>query len=238
MPSLFSSSKNLVCCMFVIALASVFSGCASYFITPKNEATFIKGIQVLHSAKPNSKVQAEFAQKDLQDGVVVVYISAELLNGKPLIFSTDDISANFEGKALRVYHYDRLKNSELNFIDILQRYNIPTPTPSVQQNNFYNISPLYYYGYQGFLFYPPMMSPFFSQSPSSIAYMQEKRGALKVFLMNYLRESTLKPNSKAQGGFVAIAKKGINKNGILELKITLNDETHIFHFKIKKRGNI
>lgn len=223
---------------FVIFVAIFFGGCASYFITPKGEVVFEKGVQILRSAKPLSKVQAELAQKDLQDNVVVVHISAELLGGKPLIFGTEAISARFEGKPLRIYSYDKLRNSELNFIDILQFYNIPTPTPSVQQNNFYNISPLYYYGYQGFLFYPPMMSPFFSQSPSSIAYMQEKRGALKVFLMNYLRESSLKPNARAQGGFVAIAKKGINKNGILELKVQIGDEEHTFYFRIKKRKNI
>ena len=223
---------------FVIFVAIFFGGCASYFITPKGEVVFEKGVQILRSAKPLSKVQAELAQKDLQDKVIVVHISAELLGGKPLIFGTEVVSARFEGNPLRVYSYDKLRNSELNFIDILQFYNIPTPTPTVQQNNFYNISPLYYYGYQGFLFYPPMMSPFFSQSPSSIAYMQEKHGALKVFLMNYLRESSLKPNAKAQGGFVAIAKKGINKNGILELKVQIGSEEHAFYFRIKKRKNI
>lgn len=215
-----------------------FSGCANYFITPKGEATFIKGVQVLYSQKQFSKAQAEIAQKNLQDNVLVLYVGAELLSGKPLLFSTDSISARFEGQPLKIYSYDKLRNSELNFIDILQLYNIPTPTPNVQQQNFYNISPMYYYGYGGFLFSPPMMSPFFSQSPTSIAYMQEKRGALKVFLMNYLRESSLKPNGKAQGGFIAIAKKGINKNGILEVKIQIANEEHIFYFKIRKMKTI
>lgn len=260
--SIFSA---LVPLAFLPIFALLFSACAKFYIAPKGEVSYSRGVQILHSSLPHSKVQVELAQKMLSSSTIVFYISAQMTNtGAPnplgaqnqapkslaqsgdeanitpnvpsasdVLFSARDVSAKFDGVFLRVFTYEQLLRSEYDFIDILQDFNIPTPTPSINTQNFYNISPLYYSAYPGFMYNAPMYSPFFIESPSSIAFAQEKRGALKVLLINYLRESSLSA-SAARGGFVAIAKKGIKQDGTLELIVRVGSDEHRFYFDVKK----
>ncbi|OHU81764.1 hypothetical protein BKN38_08405 [Helicobacter sp. CLO-3] len=264
---------------FLPIFALLFGACAKFYIAPKGEVSYSRGVQILHSSLPHSKVQVELAQKMLSSSTIVFYISAQMTGtGAPspldsqnqaskslapnqlgaqnqaskslaqsgdeanitpapdtsgILFSARDVSAKFDGAFLRVFTYEQLLRSEYDFIDILQDFNIPTPTPSINTQNFYNISPLYYAAYPGFMYSAPMYSPFFVESPSSIAFAQEKRGALKVLLINYLRESSLS-TSAARGGFVAVAKKGIKHDGTLELIVRVGSDEHRFYFDVKK----
>lgn len=203
--------------------------------------SYQKGVQILRSRLVDSSVQVELGQKDIAHSVIVLYISAQLTpsvaqkhSAQSLLFSPANISAHIGGVALEVVDYDRLRKGDYDFIEILQDFNIPTPTPSVNaQMVHYNISPFYYVASPGFLYFPLMASPFMIENPSTIAYAQEKRGALKVLLMNALRESSLS-SDKAQGGFVVIKDKGIKHNDIMIVEVRIVGEVHRFAFRLEK----
>lgn len=236
---------GMACGIFALGLG----GCASFSIAPakspsdttQGEVAYKKGVQILRSALPHSKVQVELAQQSIANDTIVLYISAQLAGDLPqgeldklAPFSTTHVRASFGELPLQVLSYEKLRKSDYDFIDILQDFNIPTPTPSSNpQTTFYNISPFYYMMDPAFLFYMPMASPFVIENASSVAYAQEKRGALKVLLMNYLRESSLS-TKEAQGGFVAIRRAGIRESGILHLEVHIGQDVHSFSFAITK----
>lgn len=226
------------------------SGCASFSIqatkspadTLQDEVLYKKGVQILHSTLPHSKVQVEHAQKHIAHDIIVLYISAQLIgdmsdlreDSDRLVFTPANVRASFGDLPLQVLDYEKLRKSDYDFIDILQDFNIPTPTPSANaQTTYYNISPFYYMMDPAFLFYMPMASPFVIENASSVAYTQEKRGALKVLLMNYLRESTLS-TKEAHGGFIAIKRAGIKESGTLHLEVQIGKDTHRFSFAVVK----
>lgn len=247
-----NSLKSLRAMMgaILLCLAGIYSsGCASFSIqaskspadTLQDEVRYKKGVQILHSTLPHSKVQVEHAQKHITHDTIVFYISAQLVgNGnlqgdsKQLVFTPANVRASFDDLPLQVLGYEKLRKSDYDFIDVLQDFNIPTPTPSTNsQTTYYNISPFYYMMDPVFAFYMPMASPFVIENASSVAYTQEKRGALKVLLMNYLRESTLS-TKEARGGFIAIKRAGIKESGTLRLEVQIGKDTHRFSFAVVK----
>lgn len=226
--------KNIFVAMVFGALfGGLLAGCAKFEILPQNITLYSKGVKIIQSQKQDSKVQLEIAQRDTLDDLLVFYVSAQLNSPKAILFSTDNVRASFDNQALKIYTYEEIAESDYNFIDILQDYNIPTPTPSAGSSMAYNIAPFYYYAYPGFMYFSPMLSPFYINNSQDIAFRQEKRGALKVLLMNYLRESTLSHEISAQGGFVAISKKQIKKDGLLKLEVQINHDIHTFAIDMK-----
>ncbi|WP_034577803.1 hypothetical protein [Helicobacter canis] len=226
------------CARFGITAQSKLESSADIKGLTQGDISYQKGVQILRSKLTHSSVQVELAQKDIAHNVIVLYISAQLArepaSASAQVFSPAHIRAFVDDVALEILDYERLRKSDYDFIDILQDFNIPTPTPSVNtQMAHYNISPFYYVASPGFLYFPLMASPFMIESPSSIAYAQEKRGALKVLLINALRESSLS-STKAQGGFVVIRAKGIKDSGTMIVEVRIANEAHKFAFRLEK----
>ena len=231
--------KWLYCVLFVLLFS--LNACSSLFISPQGEVTYARGVQILHSSLPHSKVQVELAQKTLKYDTLVFYISAQIAQQSPknapqqssnFVLSTQCVQAFFENTPLKIFTYEDLLHQYFDFIGILQDFNIPTPTPRIDTQTVFNVMPFYYMPNPGVLYYAPIYSPFFTLDPANVAYSQERRGALKVFLINYLRESTLSLESGAQGGFIALSKSRIKNSGTLELEVHIQEDIHRFYFDI------
>ncbi|PAF48628.1 hypothetical protein BKH41_04975 [Helicobacter sp. 12S02232-10] len=209
-------------------------GCASYNIIPQNIDRYDKGVEIIDSTQPDSKVQIEISQHrlgGLSNPPLVIYIGAQILKGEDVLFDTTNLKASQNGQNLQVLTYRQILDSNYDFTDILQEFSIPTPTTAVNTNI---ITPIFYYGRGGFLAYNMLFNPFIIDDMQAQQMMQEQRQARKIMAANYLRKTTLSIEGKAKGGFVAISPKYI-KAGMIRLKITLKNETHQFDINIQKR---
>ncbi|PAF43947.1 hypothetical protein [Helicobacter sp. 11S02596-1] len=220
---------------FALLIAFFLAGCATYNVVPQNIARYDKGIEILDSAQPNSKVQLEISQNKLgglSNPPFVFYLGAQILKGPDILLDTSNLSASQNGKNLDILTYPQILESNEDFSDVLQDFGIPTPPAPISNTNI--ITPLFYYGRGGFLAYNMMFSPFIISDFSSQQMMQEQRQARKIMAANYLRKTTLSVDGKAKGGFVAISPKNI-KAGTMVLKVILGDEVHYFHINIEKK---
>ncbi|BDQ28205.1 hypothetical protein [Helicobacter ailurogastricus] len=224
-------TKSISC---ILAL-SLLTGCVTYQVKPEKVTSYNNGIQVLTSAKPNSKVQIEVAQrklKGLDNPPLVIYVGAQILSGGPLNFDTSNISASEGGNVLSVLSFQAMMKSSYDFEPVLQKFNIATPNSNIVEDG---IGPsMFYYGQGSFLAYDMMFGmPFMMMDDvQTQEIMQEERQAFKIMAINYLKRSTLKPNGKAKGGFVVIDPKPI-KPGTLVVKVNLHNEIHTFKIDIQ-----
>ncbi|WP_121020881.1 hypothetical protein [Helicobacter vulpis] len=211
------------------------AGCAKLSITPEQVSRYNNGVQVLTSSQPNSKVQVEVAQKQLKgldDPPLVLYVGAELTGGSPLDFDSSHISVSEGQRNLPVLSFKQMLKSSYDFDPVLQKFNIAVPSTPITGDNI--PSPMFYYGQGAFLAYDMMMGvPFMMMDDAQTqAIMQDERQAFKIMAINYLRKSTLKPNSKARGGFVVVDPKHITA-GTLVVRVALNNEVHTFKIDVK-----
>lgn len=212
-----------------------FYGCASYNVLPQNITRYDKGVKILDSQKASSKVQIEVAQNTLggfKDTPLVVYVGAEITSGNDVVFDTDNITVKEQNSALPVLTYEQLLTSKFDFTRILEDFGIPTPTPTVINNNI--ISPFFYFGRGGFLAYGPFFYPFLFDNSQNQQLIQEQIQSRKIMGANYLRKTTLSIKSKAKGGFIAIDPKNI-KPGVITLNVILDKDTHTFNLDITKK---
>ncbi|PAF47383.1 hypothetical protein BKH46_04705 [Helicobacter sp. 12S02634-8] len=218
----------------ILLLLFAITGCASYTITPQNITRYDKGVEILDSIKPSSKVQIEISQSHL-GGIshppLVVYVGAQILEGNEVILDTDNISASQNNQPLPILTYAQILKSSYDFSDILQDFGIPTPPSSVSTTNI--ITPIFYYGRGGFLAYNMLFNPFLIDDSQTQQMIQEQREARKIMATNYLRKTTLSVEIKAKGGFIAIDTKKIH-TGTLELKVSLGKDVHRFDINIQK----
>ncbi len=188
----------------LVAIALLISGCASYKITPEHVTSYNNGIQVMTSTQARSKVQLEIAQsklKGLNESPLVLYVAAQVLEGKPVVFSRKAISVSINQTSLPVLSLRQVMKSSFDFEGILQSFNISVPTAPIDNINMIT-PPMFYYGQGSFLAYNGMMyggmgmyGPGFGMmmmdDVEEQEVMQESRQALKILAINYLKKTPL-----------------------------------------------
>ncbi|PAF42310.1 hypothetical protein [Helicobacter sp. 11S03491-1] len=220
--------------ILLAGIALLFVSCARYNVIPENIARYDKGVEILESGHPDSKVQIEISQNTLgglKNPPLVIYIGAQILQGPDIILDTHNLSATQNGSKLMILTYREILNSNYDFTSILQDFGIPTPGVSSNTNI---MAPIFYFGRGGFLVYNMFLNPFIIDNIQSQQTFQEQREARKIMATNYLRKSTLSVVGKAKGGFIVISPKGI-KPGTIKLEVLITKQPHIFNIDIRKR---
>lgn len=219
--------------MFFAFIALLMVSCASYSVVPENITSYDKGVDILSASQGDSKVQIEVAQRKLggiRKSPLVIYVGAQILSGKEIIFDTTNLSATQNQNKLEILTYDQILDSSYDFTPILQDFGIPTPAVSGNTNIY---APMLYFGRGAFLAYGMFFSPFFVDNVQNQQIIAEQAQARKIMATNYLRKSTLSVESKAKGGFIAIRPNDI-KTGTIELKVFIREKPYIFKIDIAK----
>lgn len=210
-----------------------FVGCAGFKVLPESKYEVNNGIYLMESKKDSSKVGIALAQDDTRDQVLALYVTIESNNKE--IFNIDSINAKFQesksnkAETIKIYTYNELRRKDIDFIDILQDFRIPTPTPNVNYTQTRTFSAVPFFYSTGFVGFMPFMGPTMVDDSNEIAYRTERRSAQKVFLLHYLRESNM--GKTPIGGFIALKK--IKKQGTLKVAVKIQNDEHIFYINIK-----
>lgn len=231
-----------ICCLLCL-----FNACSTYKIralpSDSLEQSFVDGIEVFVSQKPNSYVRFEIAQNSIggfDDVPFVVYVVASILSksgdGESVVFDIANVSAVQDNKTVPILTPEQIKNSHLDFGKAIESFGIATsPNPYIAPST--TISPMYpillYRGYPGFFAYDPWVFGARDRIEQNMR-LEENRRLKSIILSSYLRKNTLKHSHAPRGGFIAF-DKGKLKVGVLEIRVKILDEIHSMRIQLDKK---
>ena len=202
----------------LMALSFIFLiGCAQvYELTPQGDFNFQQGKKTLTSKKPTTQVEIHSAQDSYTANEPLLFLVLAK-SQKPVIFESNQVSLEQEGRIFSPLAPDSILSSNQNFKKALQSFNIPTP-------------PIASRGSRAHFFITPRGHILFMDSGNDDAYFREIEFSRRILSANYLKKTTLNED-EFLGGLVAFLPKDLQA-GDFELKINIDGEEHSFRFQL------